>query len=357
MNSNRTINELDTNMKNTIFSALLAALSMQAIAQGTSATEENTLGWLWEISGNGLQQKSYLFGTCHGDGHVFTIDEVFGISGVAEAFDKVDAVYFESEMNPEAPEFIASVQEHASKLAKWMNEPDEKYTMPLSTGYQSLYDSITHFNEVHSVLTTKIKMEEYWKRTPGYWCTTLMTILLEATMKQMAGKSVDGVVYEEAVKRGYATGHLEEIQTVPNEGIERIIESASRFDTLSMKQQADSLYNYIHSINNGDTYRELRKIFQKQKKVTIVYLENDTCKMSSLLKDPLYIANFDSLLHRQRNMAWIPVIEGNIAQHRCMIAVGARHLLGDDSLINLLRRKGYTVEPVSNKPSNRDTVF
>ena len=65
----------------------------------------------------------------------------------------------------------------------------------------------------------------------------------------MAGKSVDGVGYEEAVKRGYATGHLEEIQTVPNEGIERIIESASRFDTLSMKQQADSLYNYIHSIN------------------------------------------------------------------------------------------------------------
>ena len=49
--------------------------------------------------------------------------------------------------------------------------------------------------------------------------------------------------------------------------------------------------------------------------------------------------------------------KSNIVRYRCMIAVGARHLLGDDSLINLLRRKGYTVEPVSNKPSNRDTVF
>ena len=29
-------------------------------------------GWLWEISGNGLLQKSYLFGTCHGEGHNFT---------------------------------------------------------------------------------------------------------------------------------------------------------------------------------------------------------------------------------------------------------------------------------------------
>ena len=25
-------------------------------------------GWFWEISGNGLEQKSFLFWTCHGDG-------------------------------------------------------------------------------------------------------------------------------------------------------------------------------------------------------------------------------------------------------------------------------------------------
>ena len=343
--------------KKIIITVLLATLTMPAVAQDSEATAESNPGWLWEISGNGLQHKSYLFGTCHGGGHVFTTEEVFGINGVVEAFDKVDAVFFESEMDPAAREISASVQEHISKLSKWLKEPDEKYIMPFSTGYQSLYDSISHFNEVDTFLTAKIKGGEYWKRTPGYWYATLSLIFLEATMKQMVGKAVDAVVYEEAVKRGHVTGHLEEVRSVPNEVIERILENASRFDTLSVKEQADSLYYAIHSMNNGDTRREFRKIFKKLEEFNKVYLENDTCKMSSLLEDSLYNENFDSVQHRQRNMAWIPVIEENIVKNSCMIAVGARHLLGDDSVIELLRREGYTVEPVLNKPSNRDTDF
>lgn len=326
--------------KKTIITALLALVTLAISAQ------ENNAGWLWEVSGNGLAQKSYLFGTCHGGGHVFTEEEVFGINGVAEAFNKVEAVFFESEMNPDARIISASVQEHASKLSRWMKEPDEKYMMPFSTGYQSLYDSIAHFNEVDAFLTTKIKGGEYWKRTPGYWCTTLTIIFLEAMLKNMAGKAVDVVLYDEAVKRGHFTGHLEEIQAVPNEGLERILENSLRIDTLPIKLQADSLYNAIHSTNNGDTRREFRKMFKKLEEFNNVYLKNDTCKMSVLLEDSLYSENFDSVKHQQRNMAWIPVIEENIAQRSCMIAVGARHLLGKDSLIALLRREGYTVEAV-----------
>ena len=47
-----------------------------------------------------------------------------------------------------------------------------------------------------------------------------------------------------------------------------------------------------------------------------------------------------------RNAAWIPVIIKNIPEKTCMIAVGCRHLMGTESLINMLRREGYTVEPV-----------
>ena len=34
-------------------------------------------GMLWEISGNGLSHKSYLFGTMHGDGHNYKLEEIF----------------------------------------------------------------------------------------------------------------------------------------------------------------------------------------------------------------------------------------------------------------------------------------
>ena len=42
-------------------------------------------------------------------------------------------------------------------------------------------------------------------------------------------------------------------------------------------------------------------------------------------------------------------IKEDITQRPFMIAVGCRHLLGSNSLIALLRREGYTVEPVKNK--------
>ena len=48
--------------KKTIITVLLTLLTMSATSQGTGAMVDSNPGWLWEISGNGLAQKSYLFG-------------------------------------------------------------------------------------------------------------------------------------------------------------------------------------------------------------------------------------------------------------------------------------------------------
>ena len=55
-----------------------------------------------------------------------------------------------------------------------------------------------------------------------------------------------------------------------------------------------------------------------------------------------------NILLRKRNMAWLPAIKENMASQPTMIAVGCRHLLGSDGLIAILRKEGYTVEPVIN---------
>ena len=45
-----------------------------------------------------------------------------------------------------------------------------------------------------------------------------------------------------------------------------------------------------------------------------------------------------------RNRAWLQPIEGYLAGDRdVMVVVGSMHLVGDDGLVTLLRRKGYTV--------------
>ena len=66
-------------MKQTIITIALVLFALTSTAQDKA---EGGPGWLWEVSGNGLQHKSYLFGTCHGDGHQFTKDEMFSIGGL-----------------------------------------------------------------------------------------------------------------------------------------------------------------------------------------------------------------------------------------------------------------------------------
>ena len=53
---------------------------------------------------------------------------------------------------------------------------------------------------------------------------------------------------------------------------------------------------------------------------------------------------FGDLL-QQRNVAWMPKLEGQIRQGPTVIAVGAAHLYGGSGLIVLLRERGYKVTP------------
>ena len=48
-----------------------------------------------------------------------------------------------------------------------------------------------------------------------------------------------------------------------------------------------------------------------------------------------------------RNRSWIPEIEKLIAEGDAFVAVGAMHLIGDGSVVDLLRKDGYEVERVS----------
>ena len=87
-------NTLFIHMKRHIFTILLAFVTFIAKAQTASNP-----GWLWKISGNGLAQNSYLFGTCHGDGISFTDEEIYSIHGLSEALDEAQTVFFESDPN------------------------------------------------------------------------------------------------------------------------------------------------------------------------------------------------------------------------------------------------------------------
>ena len=48
-----------------------------------------------------------------------------------------------------------------------------------------------------------------------------------------------------------------------------------------------------------------------------------------------------------RNATWLVVLDQAFQHQNCFVAVGLRHLMYQQGLIQQLRRRGYTITPVS----------
>jgi uncharacterized protein YbaP (TraB family) len=57
-------------------------------------------------------------------------------------------------------------------------------------------------------------------------------------------------------------------------------------------------------------------------------------------------SKFEEILLSNRNKNWIPIIEKVAKEKATFFGVGAGHLGGEMGVIQLLRKKGYKVEPV-----------
>ena len=70
----------------------------------------------------------------------------------------------------------------------------------------------------------------------------------------------------------------------------------------------------------------------------------DSLLQESLANDPGALEIYDKIAY-ERNRAWLPKVLSLINSDRdCIIIVGAAHLIGDQSLIDLLLAKGYAAE-------------
>jgi len=82
------------------------------------------------------------------------------------------------------------------------------------------------------------------------------------------------------------------------------------------------------------------------------YLSGDSDTMMSLVFSQENQRKFPELyeqLFYRRNQAWVPKIVEQLEKGKAFVAVGAGHLLGDRSVVALLRAKGYKVERVETK--------
>lgn len=288
---------------------LVTLLALTSFAQNNN--ENNTL--LWKISGNGLEKPSYLFGTIH----MICKEDAYLSNNLMKAIENADRVYLELDMD-NLFEMLGLV----SKMK--MNNDTTLADLLTPEEYKQIKK---HFEKNASLLP--FSMIETYKPMVA------SSLLMESSMVCDAQVAMEQLIMEEAKKKGKRI-----------EGLETMVYQMSLFDSIPYKVQAKELYKSISEGNDekGDN-KELKDMMK-------AYKEQDLNKLADMIsKSDDSMLEYEDILLYNRNRNWVEKLKSLLKEKSLVVAVGAGHLPGEKGVINLLRKEGYKVTPVENKPA------
>lgn len=271
---------------------------------------DNTL--LWKVSGSGLKKPSFLFGTFH----LLCKNDIHFSDQLKKAIKGSDEIYME--LNLSDPSIMLSGM-------LYMNMKDGKKLEDLYTP------------------------EEY-KRLENYFSDTLgMPMMLLQSAKPYF---LVALLYPRMMNCSNPTGVEEELANLAKEdkkqikGLETMQFQASVFDSIPYQWQAKELLKNIDSFSMYKNEFETMLDFYKNQELDSL--------QSSLSSSEFGSDQYNDLLLKNRNKNWVAQLKEIMKNESVFVAVGAGHLVGDDGLINLLKKAGYKVEPLENKKFSSD---
>jgi uncharacterized protein YbaP (TraB family) len=272
-------------------------------AHHSSAQSASPNSLLWEISGKGLKQSSYLFGTIH----MICKEDFVMTETVRNKWKNADQVFLELDMDDPKLQM---------ELMKMMQLP--KGTTLKSIFGEEGYQKLDQF--------FKDKMGMSAVAFNGYKPMMIMSLMYQ---KLLPCKEVSS----------YETAFMEIAKTNKKDilGLESLETQMRVFDSIPDEKEAISILEMIADANQQNN--ELEKMIHLYKKGDIEALYQFT------IQSPSSLGNEELFLHN-RNRNWIPVIESALQNGTCFFAVGAAHLGGNEGVISLLRKAGYVVKPV-----------
>lgn len=292
-------------MKKTIFSLLL--LIVTAVSVNAQL--------LWKISGNGLEKPSYLFGTHH----IAPVSVIDSVPGMNDAIANVDKIYGEMIMSE-----ATAPQSQQVMMGYAMAPQDSLLTTVLAPA------QIDSLNTMLKRYMGPMGSANQFAQLKPAMLSTLLALMQSQTIFPNFNpqQQLDG----EIQKRGAALG--KEIG-----GFETIQDQCNALFGSSIIEQAESLMDMVR---HDDQSAEMAK------KLAQAYLSGDLNAMLALMEDPANGASeeWTERMINRRNANWMRVMAGLLPTASVLIAVGAGHLPGDEGLISLLRKNGYSVDPV-----------
>jgi len=283
-----------------------SCVSQKNITKPPVSGLENAL--LWKISGNGLEKPSYLYGTIH----MLCEEDAFLSDSLIAAIDRTDRVYLELDMD--------NVFEMLSAFRQMKMKNDTTLKDLLSPAdYQKVKDMI----ETKSSLLPFSELETFKP-------------LLTASFVMESGLGCDNPVAMEMLVMEETRKKRKKI-----EGLETMSYQLSIFDSIPYKVQADQLVKY--AAGEGDESKADEEFNELMK----AYREENLEKLYELIRQSESgIASYETILLTNRNRNWVARLNKIMPERAVTVAVGAGHLPGDNGLISLLRKAGYSVTPV-----------
>lgn len=283
-----------------IFFVLCVLLSFSLSAQYNSL--------LWKITGNGLKKPSYLYGTMHtSDSRVFNFsDSLMPFFNTSKAYamelDPVTAFDFS---------ILSKITMGKGYSLKKMI-PDTDYVFLDSVMRKEVGMSVKIFDNVAPVFT----MSLLEMKSMG---------LSDSSIK--GNKEVLDVYFHNLAKK----------KKKKLIGIETVEEQLGALNSLTYQEQADMLLVELNGMRSNST---------EGTELVEYYLQQDLDKLAAMNSVTDMPDKFYTALVTDRNIRMADRIAVFIQEQPVFVAIGALHLPGQGGVIELLRKKGYTVYPV-----------
>jgi uncharacterized protein len=286
---------------------LLLLKSITPIFGQSPTAQENSL--LWKITGNGLANASYLYGTIH----VIPRKDFFLTDSTLRAFDYAEKIAFEFDLKKEL-KFLPQLR----LMSKMRMRGDTTLDMLMS---EEDYDFVKS-----KFLQKRIPMRLVNRLKP-----TLISDFASGNLDEMKNGSTTSYEMEFLARAKRSKKKIT--------GLETAAYQMSVFDSIPYHTQAQMMLEELRSDGSESNreYKRLLKIYKRQDLESIQKVINSDEEQTS---------NFNTILLDNRNRNWIPVIEKLSKKSKMFYAIGAGHLVGENGVIALLRKRGYILTPI-----------
>lgn len=253
-----------------------------------------TSPFLWSVQGPKATGESYLLGTVH-----------IGVSAkemprqVWEALRRSKTIVSEADIS----------QAKGANLQKYTY-----YTPP-----QTLTKALGK-EKAQTIATALGSTLEAVQNMRPWFASSLLVLKLEANTSAMLDKELQSAAKSMNKQSLY---------------LETLEEQLQMLSGLDDKMMSESLYAIASDMAKARADYAL---------MTKYYRAGDTKSLQSFMqKEMAKIAGMETVLLQKRNANWIPKLASQFAKGPTFVAVGAAHLLGPGSVIDLLRDQGYKI--------------